>query len=120
MAALASVAVDSDATTTPTDASDEPPLFAHIRANEIGAGLPIHTPIQEEAVLLGAAILGAAAGGAHPSVEAAMSAMSAIGDTVLPSAACAAYHERKYKVFRRMEDDQRAYRRLMAEGEGGA
>ena len=49
--ALTSVAVDSDATTTPTDASDEPPLFAHIRANEIGAGLPIHTPFGARATV---------------------------------------------------------------------
>ena len=49
--ALTTVAVDSDATTTPTDASDEPPLFAHIRANEIGAGLPIHTPFGARATV---------------------------------------------------------------------
>ena len=36
----------------PTDASDEPPLFAHIRANEIGAGLlPIHTPFGARATV---------------------------------------------------------------------
>ena len=44
---MASIAVDSDA----TDASDEPPLFAHIRANEIGAGLPIHTPFGARATV---------------------------------------------------------------------
>ena len=45
-------AITSDATTTTsTDASDEPPLFAHIRANEIGAGLPIHTPFGARATV---------------------------------------------------------------------
>ena len=51
---MASVAVDSDAATKPTDASDEPPLFAHIRANEIGAGLPIHTPFGARATVYAA------------------------------------------------------------------
>ena len=49
---MAASAITSDATTTtPTDASDEPPLFAHIRANEIGAGLPIHTPFGARATV---------------------------------------------------------------------
>ena len=76
-------------------------------------GLPIHIPVQDEAVLLGAAILGAAAGGAHPSIEAAMGAMSEIGSTVAPEEATRSYHEKKYKVFCRMSEDQRAYRSIM-------
>ena len=79
-------------------------------------GLPIYTPVQEEAVLLGAAILGAAAGGAHASVEQAMGRMSAIGGTVRPNDALSDYHSRKYAVFRMMSEDQRAYRRVMLEG----
>jgi len=78
-------------------------------------GLPIHTPVQEEAVLLGAAILGASAGGAHASVEEAMGAMSSIGGTVLPDASVATYHAKKYEVFKMMTEHQQEYRRLMEE-----
>jgi len=77
-------------------------------------GLPIYTPKQEEAVLLGAAILGAVAGGAHGSLEDAMATMSAVGGTVNPQPAETAFHERKYQVFQRMNEHQREYRSLMA------
>ena len=56
--------------------------------------------------------------------EAAMGAMSSIGQTVQPAQTTAAaaegqsqYHERKYAVYRRMCDDQLAYRAIM-EGRG--
>ena len=77
-------------------------------------GLPIYTPKQEEAVLLGAAILGAVAGGAHGSLEDAMATMSVVGGTIMPQPAEAAFHERKYQVFLRMNEHQREYRDLMA------
>lgn len=80
--------------------------------------LPCHVPAQDEAVLLGAAIIGAVAAGEHDgSMERAMTAMSQIGDSVWPSsdAALAAYHEKKFCVFRRMTEDQLEYRRMMCE-----
>ena len=83
-------------------------------------------------MLAGAAILGAAAAGAHESLADAMAAMSAIGETVWPStlpagggsaardadeaARLARWHERKYRVFRRMASDQLEYRRMMEAG----
>eukprot|EP00665_Eupelagonemidae_sp_cell47_P000933 gene933-8134_t len=79
-------------------------LYTATHANVLG--LPVHLPEQEEAVLLGAAILGATAGGAHGSVNSAMRAMSKIGETVKPRTEASAFHERKYAVFRRMSDDQ--------------
>ena len=67
--------------------------------------------------MLGAAILGATAGAAHRSVEAAMGAMSAVGETVRPrthdDVALTALHERKYRVFRRLSDEQLKCRRIM-------
>lgn len=92
------------------------PLYVATHADVLG--VPIHLPVQEEAVLLGAAILGAAAGGEHASVEAAMARMSAIGATVAPDASTRVYHQRKHAVFSRMSDDQCAYRRIM-EGSAG-
>ena len=66
-------------------------------------------------MLLGAAILGSTAGGAHPSMTAAMAAMTAVGEAVMPSGleSTQLYHARKYAVFVRMSDDQRAYRQMM-------
>ena len=79
-------------------------------------GLPLYFPKEEEAVLLGAAILAATAGGAYESVAAAMTAMSTIGSELQPSAdpRVAVYHAKKYSVFRKLTDDQIAYRAMMA------
>ena len=52
--------------------------------------------------------------------SAAMAAMSAIGQTVQPRTASRQYHERKYAVFRRMYDDQLAYRAIMQQRDTGA
>ena len=69
---------------------------------------------EPEAVLLGAAILGAVAGGTYGSILSAMSAMSRTGQTIEPSdGAVAQYHNAKHAVFRRMYDDQLAYRCLL-------
>jgi FGGY-family pentulose kinase len=74
-------------------------------------------PEEPEAVLLGAAILGAVASGDQPSVLAAMGAMNRAGKVIDPApagGAIAAYHEAKHRVFLRMHDDFMAYRELMA------
>lgn len=81
--------------------------------------LPLYTPTQDEAVLLGAAVLAAAAGGAHASVGAAMAAMTSVGEVVRPDGladeSVARHHRLKYAVFLRMSEDQREYRRMMRE-----
>ena len=61
--------------------------------------------------------LGATAGGAHPSVRAAAASMTSIGASVTPDGRgdVVEYHRRKYEVFRKMNDDQIAYRRMMSE-----
>ena len=79
-------------------------------------GRTIYLPVQDEAVLLGAAILGTVAAGAHPSIAVAMERMSAVGTTVRPGGDDVELHERKYRVFRKMTEDQRAYRNIMAGG----
>jgi FGGY-family pentulose kinase len=74
-------------------------------------------PDEPEAILLGAAMLGAVAGGAHASLPAAMAAMSRAGTTLPPAeGAVRRYHDAKYAVFLRMYHDQMAYRSLMAGG----
>ena len=71
-------------------------------------------PDEPEAILLGAAMLGAVAGGAHADLPAAMAVMSRAGTDLFPAdAAVRRYHDAKYAVFLRMYEDQMAYRSLM-------
>ncbi len=89
------------------------PVFLREHADATGCAVVL--PQEPEAVLLGAAVLGAVAGGAHPSIRDAMAAMSRAGAVVEPGeAAVRAYHDAKYRVFQRMYDDQMAYRDLMS------
>lgn len=71
-------------------------------------------PQRADMVLLGAAMLGARAAGDFGTLQAASGRMAGLAQRIEPRAECAGYHRRKYAVFRRMVDDQRAYRRLMA------
>jgi FGGY-family pentulose kinase len=89
------------------------PVF--LREHADATGCRIALPGEPEAVLLGAAMLGAVAAGHHPSVLAAMGAMSRPSSVISPSGgAVAAFHDAKHRVFLRMHDDQLAYRALMS------
>lgn len=69
---------------------------------------------EPEAVVLGAATLGAVASGIHADLASAMSAMNKVGEIIEPSGGkILAYHDRKYRVFHRMYDDYQAYESLM-------
>jgi len=73
-------------------------------------------PAEPEAVLLGAAILGAAASGDHAGVPEAMAAMNRAGQVVAPNGGdLAAYHERKHAVFHAMYEHHLAYRGMMSD-----
>ena len=72
-------------------------------------------PKEPEAVLLGAAVLGAVASADYPSVLDAMSALNAAGKTIRPAKGITRlYHRDKYRVFHRMHADFLGYRRLMS------
>jgi FGGY-family pentulose kinase len=89
------------------------PVF--LREHADAAGCRIVLPAEPEAILLGASMLGAVAGGVHPDLPAAMAAMSRAGRVVQPGAEAARrYHDAKYAVFLRMYADQLDYRRIMA------
>lgn len=88
------------------------PLLVHEYADVTGCTVVL--PREKEAVLLGAAILGAAAAGVHPGLLAAMQAMSHAGETVLPESRHEAYHARKFNVFKRMYDQQKELATIMA------
>lgn len=89
-----------------------------LRENADATGLRVMVPAQDEPVLLGCAIMGAVASGDHHDLAAAMVSMSGSGRTITPRGGeTAAYHDRKYRVYRRMQDDFATYADLMQSGE---
>lgn len=89
------------------------PLFIHIQADVLG--LPVLCPIERESVLIGAAILGAYATGKFHTMSDAIKAMGGSATVVKPRNECYKYHNQKYRVFRRMVQDQKDYREIMNE-----
>ncbi|BAI75251.1 transcriptional regulator (plasmid) [Azospirillum sp. B510] len=88
------------------------PVFLKAHADATGCTLVL--PEEPQAVLLGAAMLGAVAGGAFPDIAAVMAGMSRAGRRIEPAGgALRAYHDAKYAVFLRLHEDQMAYRGLM-------
>ncbi|HMI84386.1 MAG TPA: FGGY-family carbohydrate kinase [Polyangiaceae bacterium] len=88
------------------------PLF--VREHAEATGRRVVLAKEPEAVLLGAAMLGAVAAGHFPSLLAAMGAMNEAASIILPSGGeVERYYEGKYRVFLRMHGDQLAYRALM-------
>jgi FGGY-family pentulose kinase len=88
------------------------PVFLREHADITGCRLVL--PREPEAVLLGAAVLGAVAAGRYATVLAAMQAMNAAGAVIAPARGRpAGYHQAKYRVFHRLHADFLEYRRLM-------
>jgi D-ribulokinase len=88
------------------------PLVRQIMADT--TGLIVALPETHEPVLLGAAMLGAVAGGAYASVADAMAAMSALGRPSAPSApGMAEFHRAKRRVHATLRDMERAGREAM-------
>ncbi|RYH00945.1 ribulokinase [Salipiger sp. IMCC34102] len=85
-----------------------------LRENADATGCRVVVPDQKEPVLLGCAMLGAVTAGDQPDVETAMSSMCGTGTVVAPrGGAIAAYHDRKYEVFRSMQEDFAKYTKIM-------
>lgn len=96
----------------------------YLQAHADATGCTLVLPQEQEAVLLGSAVLGARAAGAFPDLPSAMSQMSSVGELIEPyQLECAdecdvsvpSFHAAKYRVFRKMTDDQREYRGIMEE-----
>lgn len=86
-------------------------LFVQIQAN--ATGLPVVLPNQTEAVLVGAAVLGACASQDYTTIQEAMEKMAKVGRVVQPDQELQSFYERKYKVFLQLFSHQRAYQALM-------
>ncbi len=94
------------------------PVFLREHADITGCTIVL--PKEPEAVLLGAAVLGAVASGKFPSLLAAMNAMNVADKVIAPAKGkVAAYHDRKYAIFHRMHADFLSYRKMIADIPGG-
>ena len=88
------------------------PLF--LRAHADITGCQVVLPRESEAVLLGAAMLGAVAGGTYSAIPEAMSGMSEPGTIIDPvGPPVSTYHDSKHRVFHRLHEDYLTYRELM-------
>lgn len=87
------------------------PLYLREMADATGCRIVV--PDQAEPVLLGAAMMAAVAAEAQPDLPQAMRAMGGPGAEIAPRADLAAYHDRKYQVFRRMQADFADYAAIM-------
>ena len=84
------------------------PLIRQLLAD--ACGLPVIAPAGSEPVLLGAAMLGAVAGGSVDSIEAAMRKMSHAGTTYMPSTGYLDLHGKRYEAFKNLQASGRAVR----------
>lgn len=84
-----------------------------LREHADATGCDLHMVTEEDAVTLGAALLGATASGAFPDLQAAARAMVRAGGAVRADPARRAFHDAKYRVYLAMYDDWCRYRRLM-------
>jgi len=87
------------------------PLVRQIMADT--TGLAVALPATPEPVLLGSAMLGAVAGGAYDSLDAAMHAMSKIAEIAAPNAALAGFHAAKREVHGLLQELDRESRAVM-------
>lgn len=88
------------------------PLFLREHADITGCRLVL--PKEPEAVLLGAAVLGAVAAGAHDGVMSAMAAMNAADGIITPTRGkVAVFHAAKHRAFLQMHKDHVGLRGLM-------
>jgi D-ribulokinase len=84
------------------------PLVRQILAD--ATGLTVAASSSPEPVLLGSAMLGSVAAGAHADVGAAMEAMSTLGDTHAPKSGVAAWHESRFAAFETLQGIGRSIR----------
>ncbi|XP_015228469.1 PREDICTED: FGGY carbohydrate kinase domain-containing protein [Cyprinodon variegatus] len=87
------------------------PLFVQVQAN--ATGLPVVLPNQSDAVLVGAAVLGACASQDCTTIQEAMEKMAKVGRVVQPDLELQSFYERKYQVFLQLFSHQREYQALM-------
>ncbi|KAK9877012.1 hypothetical protein WA026_016039 [Henosepilachna vigintioctopunctata] len=86
-------------------------LFTQTQADVVN--LPVICPEEPESVILGSAILGAAASGYFGDMDTAIKKMGGRGKVVNPDSHVLDYHNKKYKIFLKMYQHQMEYRNIM-------
>lgn len=87
-------------------------VFLQEHANATGSMILL--PEESEAVLLGSAMLGSVASGFYGDIPEAMNAMSRISKSIMPQTEKnKLFYDAKYKIFHKMYEDDREYKRLM-------
>src|SRR5690625_2436083 len=87
-------------------------LFLKSHADICGCKLVL--PKEQEAVLLGSAVLGGVASGFYSSIEEAMKKMNNTGRIIEPERGdVTEYHQAKYNVFKKMYEHERLYHKMM-------
>ncbi|MCQ0989134.1 FGGY-family carbohydrate kinase [Jiella marina] len=90
------------------------PLLRRILAD--ATGLTITSPETPEPVLLGSAMVGAVAGGAHEDLRTAAASMCRSGDVISPAGGTIAeFHSTKYEAYRLLQQCERRTREIMRE-----
>ncbi|GAB4460772.1 MAG: FGGY-family carbohydrate kinase [Armatimonadaceae bacterium] len=92
------------------------PLWLQQHAD--ATGMPIVLGQETESVLLGSAILAAAASGAQPDVATAMQVMSGVGQTIAPQAHTRRFHDAKYAIYKALYSEQLRHREMLDEALG--
>ena len=84
-----------------------------LRENADATGCEIHLVSEEDAVTLGAALLGAVACGAFPSLPEAAATLVRPGGSVKARLETKAFHDAKYAIYLQLYDDMERYRAAM-------
>lgn len=84
------------------------PLTRQLLADACGS--PVVTPVAEEPVMLGSAMLGSVAAGVASSVTEAMQIMSAAKETLAPATAMLGIHNSRFAAYKTLQQDARRVR----------
>ncbi|CCM78825.1 FGGY-family carbohydrate kinase [Rhizobium mesoamericanum] len=108
--ALADKAIDIDLIMASGGAANSPLVLQMIADSTATEVASVTSP---EPVLLGAAILGAIAGGYYPDLSSAMAVMSRIAKVYRPSVALREKHDRRYAAFKLLQETGRRLREMI-------
>jgi ribulose kinase len=86
-----------------------------VQTNADVCGIPMLVSSEPESVLLGAAILGATASGTFPNLLTAINELSNEAFQIEPDESSFGYHEKKYRVYLKMLENQRDCKKIMDE-----
>lgn len=87
------------------------PLFVQTQADAVN--LPVLMPHEKDSVLVGSAILGACASQHFGDVRDAIQHMGGTADVIKPNENTKIFHDKKYKIFLEMFQDQLKYKSIM-------